>query len=346
MFGPLLEKLCSPRLDWLQLAVTSHCNASCAYCPHTIFRGCTLWHCPYRRHWQSRHLPLSTFQRLLPDLKKINLVYLQGWGEPFLNPDFFTFVSLAKQAGCRVGTTTNATLLTEETIIRIVESGIDLVAFSLAGIGDTHNIWRQGTSYQKVLEAIRSLQAYKRRLGQVNPRVHVAYMLLRSGLADVDKIPGELQGLGISQVVISTLDLVATPELGKESLANLSEPEGIEISQRLEKLAPSGARGNLNIYYPDLSTRSQRKDCPENVSRAAVISSDGDVSPCVYTNVPTLAGNYYIRGEAHKIRSMFFGNVNDRSFREIWRQTEYRCFRRTWANGNLPEQCRNCLKLK
>ena len=32
---------------------------------------------------------------------------------------------------------------------------------------------------------------------------------------------------------------------------------------------------------------------------------DGDVSPCVYTNVPTLAGNYYIRGEAHKIQSMF-----------------------------------------
>ena len=252
MFGPLLAGLCRRKLDWLQLAVTSHCNASCAYCPHTI----------YRRHWQSRHLSLSTFQRLLPDLKKVNLVYLQGWGEPFLNPDFFTFVSLAKQAGCQVGTTTNATLLTEKTIIRIVESGIDILAFSLAGIGETHDTWRQGTSYQKVLEAIRSLQACKRRLGQVNPRVHIAYMLLRSGLSDLDKLPGELQGLGISQVVISTLDLVTAPELEKESLANLIEPEGIEVSHRLEKLADNGARSNLNIHYPHLSIPSPKKRLP------------------------------------------------------------------------------------
>ena len=233
----------SPKFDWLQVAVTSYCNASCAYCPHTI----------YRRHWQNRHLSLSTFQRLLPDLQKVHLVYLQGWGEPFLNPDFFTFVSLAKQAGCQVGTTTNATLLTEETITRIVESGIDMLAFSLAGVGDSHDTWRPGTSYQKVLEAIYSLQACKRRLGKITPRVHIAYMLLRSGLTDLDKLPGELQGLGINQVVISTLDLVAAPELEIESLARMPETESSEISHCLERLAERGARNNLTIYYPDLS---------------------------------------------------------------------------------------------
>ena len=93
MFRSLLAGLFSRNLDWLQVAVTSHCNASCAYCPHTI----------YRRQWQSRHLSLTTFQRLLPDLQRVRLVYLQGWGEPFLHPDFFTLVSLAKQAGCQVG---------------------------------------------------------------------------------------------------------------------------------------------------------------------------------------------------------------------------------------------------
>ena len=240
MFGSLLAKLFRPKLDWLQIAVTSHCNASCAYCPHTI----------YRRHWQSRHLSLITFQRLLPDLKKVNLVHLQGWGEPFLNPDFFAFVSLAKQAGCQVGTTTNATLLTEATITRIVESGIDILAFSLAGIGETHDTWRQGTSYRQVLEAIRSLQDCKRRMGKDTPRVHIAYMLLRSGLPDLEKLPGELQGLGISQVVISTLDLVAAPELEKESLALVSDHEGAEINRRLEEVAAAGARVIFRFIIP------------------------------------------------------------------------------------------------
>jgi len=32
LFGPLLAGLFRRKFDWLQLAVTSYCNASCAYC--------------------------------------------------------------------------------------------------------------------------------------------------------------------------------------------------------------------------------------------------------------------------------------------------------------------------
>jgi MoaA/NifB/PqqE/SkfB family radical SAM enzyme len=334
LLGPLLARIRRPKLDWLQIAVTSCCNASCIYCPHTI----------YRRSWQSRHLSLSTFKRLLPDSKKVRLIYLQGWGEPFLHPDFFTFVSLAKQAGCRVGTTTNATLLTEETIVRIVESGIDILAISLAGMGDTNDIWRQGTNYQKIMEAIHSLQACKRRLGSVIPRLHIAYMLLRSGLADLEKLPGELEELGINQVVISTLDLVAAPELAEESLNGVSEAERSKILRFLEKLAEKAARRNLNLYYPDLSLGSSKKTCPENILHSAVISMNGDVSPCVYTNIPTLSGNYFIRGKAHKIQSLFFGNINELSFREIWWRESYSRFRRSWRRGHLNDPCLSCLK--
>jgi MoaA/NifB/PqqE/SkfB family radical SAM enzyme len=281
----------------------------------------------------------------VPDLKKINLVYLQGWGEPFLNPDFFTLVSLAKQAGCRVGTTTNGTLLTEAIMARIVESGIDVLAFSLAGIGETHDTWRQGTSYQQVLRAIQSLQECKRRLGKSNPYVHIAYMLLRTGLPDLARLPEALQGLGIDQVVISTLDLVAAPELENESLALLAEAEGLEITKRLEELAAAGARGNLIIHYPDLSSPGPRQDCPENVLRAAVISTVGDVSPCVYTNLPIVAGTYTVKGMPHDFEPLFYGNLHDLSFQEIWGQSDYRSFRRAWQGGIPAGPCRSCLKL-
>jgi MoaA/NifB/PqqE/SkfB family radical SAM enzyme len=299
----------------------------------------------YRRHWQNRHLSLATFQRLLPDLKKVSLVYLQGWGEPFLHPDFFTFVSLAKEAGCQVGATTNATLLTTETITRIVESGIDVLAFSLAGLGGTNDAWRQGTSYGQVLDAIRSLQTCKRRLGKDNPRVHIAYMLLRSGIPDLAGLPEAFKGLGISQVVTSTLDLVAAPELERESLALASGAEGLEIMKRLKAVAEAGARSDLVVHYPRRQFSSRRPDCPENVLRAAVISATGDISPCVYTNIPTSAGVFYFKGESHKIRQFFCGNLQKSSFQEIWRQLAYRRFRRSWRGGELANPCQNCLKL-
>jgi MoaA/NifB/PqqE/SkfB family radical SAM enzyme len=324
------------KLDWLQIAVTSHCNASCAYCPHTV----------YRRHWQNRHLSLATFQRLVPDLKRVKLVYLQGWGEPFLNPDFFTFVSLAKEAGCYVGTTTNATLLNEATITRIVESDIDVLALSLAGIGEANDIWRAGTSYRQVLEAIDRLREYRRRLGKTTPRVHIAYMLLRSGLSDLARLTEALQGRGIAQVVISTLDLVAAPELERESLAGVFGPEAAEIRHRLEEVTDIGARKNLDICYPDLAVQDQREVCPENVLQAAVVSPLGDVSPCVYTTIPTSAGYYYVKGAPHQVQSMSFGNVKELSIQEIWRQPLYRDFRHTWKTRNLAKSCRSCLRLK
>jgi MoaA/NifB/PqqE/SkfB family radical SAM enzyme len=336
MSQPFWTRLFSRKFDWLQIAVTSHCNASCAYCPHTV----------YRSHWQNRHLPPATFQRLVPDLKKVKLVYLQGWGEPFLNPDFFTFVSLAKEAGCRVGTTTNATLLSDATIPRLVESGIDVVAFSLAGIGETNDIWRAGTSYRQVLEAIRSLQNCKRRMGKDTPRVHIAYMLLRSGLPDLARIPEALQNRGIAQVVISALDLVAAPDLESQSLALVSGPEAADIRHHLEELIDNAARRNLNIYCPDLAAQGRRGECPENVLEAAVVSANGDVSPCVYTNIPASAGHYYVRGAPRQVQSMFFGNVNDLSIQEIWRQPHYRNFRRTWKTRNLAKPCHSCLRLK
>ena len=180
------HRLFAPKFDWLQVAVTSHCNASCAYCPHTV----------YRRHWQNRHLLPATFRCLLPDLKKVKLVYLQGWGEPFLNPDFFTFVSLAKQAGCQVGTTTNATLLTKDTIAQIVASGIDMVAFSLAGIGETNDIWRRGTSYRQVLEAIQALQECKRVSGNGHPSGAYCLYAAARRPPGVSKAAGRTAGVG------------------------------------------------------------------------------------------------------------------------------------------------------
>ena len=56
------------------------------------------------------------------------MVYLQGWGEPFLHPELMTMVRIAKGTGCSVGTTTNGLLLNEKVIRQLVESGMDVLA--------------------------------------------------------------------------------------------------------------------------------------------------------------------------------------------------------------------------
>jgi len=321
--------------DWLQVEVTSWCNASCTYCPRTV----------YRDTWKNRHLPPATFRRLLPSLTEARLIYLQGWGEPFLHPDFFTMATMAKGAGCKVGTTTNGMLLDTPKILQLVETGIDLVAFSLAGVDEKNDAIRRGTSLNQVLTAIAALSRVKKELGSAKPAIHVAYMLLTSGLKDLEKLPVMLQGSGVSQIVVSTLDFVASRELAGEAVRPADAGEYEEIRSHLERLVQLGKKCGFDIHFQLPDPGSRRPTCTENVQQALVVSADGLVSPCVFTNLPVSGVSYYHQGREHPYRQLFFGDVNERPLKEIWSQKTYAGFRRSFNHGELAPPCRHCGKL-
>ena len=203
------EHQAMPRLDWMQIEITTRCNASCRYCPRTV----------YCASWNDRDLSPAIFRSLLPALRRTRMVHLQGWGEPLLYPHFFDMIALAKKAGCMVGTTTNGKLLDRRAAVRLVESRIDQVAFSLAGVGDQNDEARRGTHFSNVLEAVAGLAAEKKVRRQHTPVISVAYLLLRSHLPDIDKLIPALAGTGIRQIVISTLDFACNENLQKECLA-------------------------------------------------------------------------------------------------------------------------------
>ena len=160
MFEPIkryLDKICSPKLDWVQVEVTTHCNAACIYCPHTLLAS----------HWTNEHMPIELLHKLIPFLRHTDLVYLQGWGEPLLNEDLFEMVRICKCRGKQVGFTTNGMLLTEDTIRTLVDLQLDIVGISLAGTtATTHNRIRRGTDFERIishLELLRKVKAEKKR---------------------------------------------------------------------------------------------------------------------------------------------------------------------------------------
>ncbi len=121
-------------------------------------------------------------------------------------------VGLARKAGCSVSTTTNGMLLDRENITRLVASGIDHVAFSLAGIGTRNDEIRRGTEFETILRAIVGDCSRKKRAASDTPAVNVAYMLLRSELSSLAEIVPALEGRGIENVIVSTLDFVPARE--------------------------------------------------------------------------------------------------------------------------------------
>jgi MoaA/NifB/PqqE/SkfB family radical SAM enzyme len=320
--------------DWIQVEVTSYCNALCIYCPRTVFKEA----------WQDRHLSLETFKKLKPVLSRTDLVHLQGWGEPFLNPQFFEMVAFAKRAGCKVGTTTNAMLLNEETVKKVIESGLDILAFSLAGTTESNDIIRRGTSLKKVLKAIETLSREKERRGKTVPEIHVAYMLFRSGMKELEALPSLVEGLGVSQIVVSTLDFVPTDELRKEAVIPVTEEEYQEIRSRLDHLVEAGRRRGLSVHYHLVSLEKRRESCTENIQKALCISSDGAVTPCVYKNL-RVSGTYYdLQGKKASYDRMIFGNIHEKDVKDIWKEKSYRAFRRSFCKGELSPTCQKCPK--
>ncbi len=335
MLRAALTNFFTPRFDWIQVEVTTFCQAACHYCPHTV----------YREHWTSQHLPLDTFRRLLPILKRARLVHLQGWGEPFLHPDFFTMVSRARQAGCQVATTTNGMLLDADDLRRVVDLEMEVVAFSLAGTGANNDAVRRGTSFAAVLKNIETLGEIKAKKGASLPKVHVAYMLLASGLDEVALLPEALAGLGVSQVVVSTLDFVASPALARESL-KLAAPEAYQqATARLNEVADRARRQGLEIYSQLAPPPDWPNPCAENITRALCVAADGAVAPCVFLNLPVQEETYMGREGEDLYSRLSFGAVEaDQSLLRTWRSRDYRKFRRVWAKGHTPPACRGCLK--
>ena len=322
--------------DWIQVEVTSRCNAACSYCPRTV----------YGRDWQDRSMPFKMFERLVPSLNRTSLVYLQGWGEPFLHPELPAMIRLAKSAGCTVGTTTNGMLLTRGGIRQVMEAGLEILAFSLAGTTpECNDAARAGTSLSTVLKNMDQVQQIRQSRQSDTPAVHIAYMLLRSGLGDLDGLPGLMADHGVSQAVVSVLDFEPDISLSRQVVVPRTGPARQALAKRMTALKRAGARLGVTIHTPCFNLKGRDGTvCSENIGKALFVAADGEVSPCVYANLPIDQARYARQGHAAHYRRLTFGNITDRLLPVIWRAPAYAGFRERLASGRPEPFCRNCPK--
>jgi MoaA/NifB/PqqE/SkfB family radical SAM enzyme len=273
------------------------------------------------------------------------MVFLQGWGEPFLNPELMQMIQVAKDAGCKVGTTTNGMLLNEKIMCQLVKLGMDVLAFSLAGVDENNDALRRGTRLETVLEQIRLLNKIKKDLGKEQPAVHIAYILLRSRLDDIERLPLLLQGLAVNQVVVSTLDFMPCKELERESIIPSTAEEYEEIRGRLDAVKHTAEQSGAGFHYRLYKPGQCNITCTENIQRSLFVSSDGTISPCVFTNLPIANDHQISFNPDRPYQRLTFGNVGDSLVGHIWRRKAFRDFRNAFHGKRFPHSCQGCPKL-
>lgn len=325
----LLEKLCAAflgaerQIDCVQIETSSVCMAGCVYCPHTTMG----------KSWPSRHISAEVFASLWPLLKQAKRAHLQGWGEPLANPDFFDLQSFAAKAGCQTSTTSCGLVMNGEMAARLAASGMDMIAFSLAGTDSVSNAVRVRAPFDKVCDSIKTLrQAVNSSRQEQKLEIHLAYLMLADRIEAVNMLPELMDRLDVEMAVISTLDYLAVPE--HRTLAFY--PGDTEKLKRAAAILSAAARkaaeyGRI-IHYELPGAEPSRHGCRENTGRTLYVDAEGQISPCIYLNVPGARTR------------MVFGNSLAKNSLEIWRQDDFRSFRGNLLKGKPEDVCRNCPK--
>lgn len=116
---------------------TDKCNFQCKFCP-TGDRD-------LMKNTSGRNfgnMDFMLYKKIIDDIcefdEKVKVIRLYKDGEPLLNKNFVDMVKYAKKSGCcdRVDTTTNASLLTPELSLKIIEAGLDRVNISIEGVNE------------------------------------------------------------------------------------------------------------------------------------------------------------------------------------------------------------------
>jgi MoaA/NifB/PqqE/SkfB family radical SAM enzyme len=342
--------------DALQVEVSSRCNLKCVMCP-----GSVLAH-----GWPRHDMEWETFEALSTAFERATWVYLQGWGEPLLQPRIFDMVARAKGAGCNVGFTTNGTLLTKATSERLLEAGLDLLCVSIAGgTAATHESIRVGSDFAEIIENLHQF-AHLRGAGKsAKVKLRVMLLMTRSNVAELPRVVEFAASAHADEVVATNLDLVVTPALdGMKAYAAGSLAEAAH--KAMDDARATAARCGIAFRCYPLEPQ-ELAVCELNPLKIVFISADGAVSPCVYTSLPGQTEiPRFVDGASVRAPVLHFGNVREMPLQEIWDRPDYSAFRRHFgtrlvqkamafgappeqsaAQGQAPapEPCRNCPKL-
>ncbi|RLF66317.1 MAG: tungsten cofactor oxidoreductase radical SAM maturase [Thermoplasmata archaeon] len=315
------------RVDDLRVVfieLTTRCNLNCEMC--------------FKRYWKDSEGDMDerTFFKILDDLSEfpnVDVVVFGGIGEPFMHPRIMEFIQEVKSRGYRLAITTNGTFISEDLALKIIDAGVDTLYFSVDTIPGRETILGH-VEFERTIEAIRTLQELKQRLKSKRPLIGIEFVITTDNYKIIPEAMDYFRELGVDSLILSNIIPMSEDHADKIVYDE-------EHSHDVEKVL-SDPRVLKNTHYyrvllPNFRPHVERH-CRFVESGATVIRHDGEVCPCY-----RLSHNYveYIMGRRKEVIMYSFGNVMERSLREIWTSKEYSLFRYKVLTGLYPS-CIDC----
>lgn len=138
----------------LNIEVTNACNLNCTICPS-------------RGSIKKGFLDLDLLKKIIRENKDVlenQCVWLHYSGEPLLHPDLPKILEMFRVNHIETRLSTNATLLTEDAALKIMEAGLGYIVFSVDGYNkETYEKIRKGADFDMVEKNILNFLRIKKR---------------------------------------------------------------------------------------------------------------------------------------------------------------------------------------
>lgn len=296
-----------------QIEPTNKCNLDCKMC--------------FNNKLKSRNT--MTFKEFKKIINKVSPKYitLQGWGEPFLNPDFFNMIKYAKKKDIKINTTTNGTFLRKKRR-EILQSGLHTIQISIdSATPETYRKIRVKNKFSQIVDGIKDL---KRGRGN-SPTIKFNFIVLPENKDEIPLVIDLASELDVKEIYFTPpiqeyfwkKSSSEKKKLFSAIKAGYLESRKMGVQTNLDKwikkyeeywnkiTTQSLNNSNGNCYYPWLSI---------------YITSDGSVKPCY---------NFFDC-------ELSFGNIFRGKMEEIWNGEKYLSFRKKLLEGETPEKCKSC----
>lgn len=285
----------------ISIEPTTSCNLRCPECPS----GLRSFSRP------TGMLVEDVFIRTIDELSKYTsylILYFQG--EPYLNKNFFEYVTYAKRKRMYTATSTNAHYLTDEIAKKTVESGLDRLIISIDGTTqETYKEYRIGGDLEKVLEGARNMVKWKKALKSATPHLIFQMVVFSTNEHQIDDLYALADEIGMDEVGIKTAQVY-----------------DYEHGNPLLPLNEKYSRYKRNADGTYQLKNEMLNQCWRMWS-GAVITWDGRVVPCCFD-----------KDAQHQM-----GSVDNQSFKEVWRGDAYANFRRALLTSRSEiDICKNC----
>ena len=257
---------------------------------------------------------------VMDDLKAFHVpVLILSGGEPLLRPDIFDIARRAKAMGFYVGLSSNGTLVNETNVAEIAATGFDYVGISLDGLRTTHDKFRRKEgAFDAALNGIRLCR-------DAGAKVGMRFTLTQDNAQDLPALLDLMQAEQIDKFYLSHLNYAGRGNKNRKDDAHFKTTRialdllfdrcwrQVQAGQPKEYVTGNNDADGVYLlnwvrqHYPDQAEHIRRK----------LEQWGGNSSGVNISNIDNL-------GSVHPDTMWWdypLGNVRERPFSEIWRDT-------------------------